>query len=91
MDTANRFRAANEQIAEKAKVLSFPTKVPFLCECADDACTELLPLDLDEYDRVRAEPAHLVTVPGHPVGESASVVDANDRFSVVAEIAPREA
>ena len=72
-------------------MLSFPTKVPFLCECADDGCTELLPLDLDEYDRVRAEPAHRVTLPGHPVADTASVVDENERFVVVAATPPSEA
>ena len=86
VDNPNHFRVANDQIADTARITSFPANVPFLCECADDACTQVLPLGLDEYETVRAEPARRVTLPGHPTGDGASVVEENERFALVDDL-----
>ena len=45
------FREANERIGAAAGVYDVATPVPFICECADPACTEVVRLELD-----RAQP-----------------------------------
>jgi hypothetical protein len=61
------FREANEEIAERR--LDLPAAegaTPFLCECEDESCTEIVRLDLDDYERVRADEAQFVIAVGHP-------------------------
>jgi hypothetical protein len=66
------FREANEQIRAKASEYDAPVeRVPFLCECPVPSCTEILRLTLPEYERVRANPAHFFTVPGHERADEA--------------------
>ena len=50
--------------------------VPFLCECDDDACRELISLPLTHYDRLRADSPYLVA-DGHvaPDGDPVWVRD----------------
>jgi hypothetical protein len=43
------FRNANERISAAAGVYDVDMPVPFICECADRACSEILRLELDEY------------------------------------------
>jgi hypothetical protein len=60
------FRDANEQIAERrAELDSFAGPTPFLCECEDEACTEIVRLSDEDYRRIRADPLAFVIVPGH--------------------------
>jgi hypothetical protein len=61
------FREANERIAaRRAELPAVEGRTPFLCECEDDTCTELVRLTLEEYRRVRADPTRFVVVRGHP-------------------------
>lgn len=61
------FRDANEQIAtRRAELSAVEGKTPFLCECEDDRCTEIVRLSPEEYEAVRAVPTHFVIVHGHP-------------------------
>ena len=83
METYSRFQDANERIAARAKELSFEGRVPFLCECDDERCTHVVALGLDEYEGVRSREGRVVTLPGHPVGEGAEVVEEGDRFTLV--------
>jgi hypothetical protein len=80
------FRDANEGIEESAQRLGLEEGlVPFLCECADERCTEILSLNLAEYEEVRRHPARFVNVPGHDrsAGPWARVVEDHGRFHVV--------
>jgi hypothetical protein len=65
------FRDANAKIAERRDRLDAGARLtPFLCECEDERCTEIVRLARDEYERVRSDPAWFVVVPGHPtIGE----------------------
>ena len=65
------FRDANERIAERRDDLELVDGLtPFLCECEDETCTEIVRLDVSDYRRVRREPFTFVVVPGHPtIGE----------------------
>jgi hypothetical protein len=61
-------RTQNTRIAASARWHHFGdvARVPFLCECEDDACRELITLSLTEYDRLRADSLYLVA-DGHAV------------------------
>jgi hypothetical protein len=78
------FREANEQI-EAASIGAFTEGIPFICECAEESCTTLVRLSLDEYERVRAEPKHFLNAPGHEsaAGPHAEVVERHEGYVVV--------
>jgi hypothetical protein len=60
---------------------------PFLCECADPACHELILLTLDEYAHVRTNPARFAILPHHEARHSFEhVEETHDRFSVVEKV-----
>jgi len=81
------FRNANEMIEERAESLDFEP-APFLCECADETCTQIIRLTLQEYEEIRSEPTHFVNVPGHQVtaGPHARVVTEREGYVIVEKV-----
>jgi hypothetical protein len=81
------FREANEKIEKTARRAGVES-VPFICECAEPHCTEIVYLSLGEYERVRAEPTHFVNVPGHDASAMGYVriVERHDGYVVVEKI-----
>jgi hypothetical protein len=79
------FREANESIGEAARDHRFDQPVPFICECADPACTTIINVELHEYERVRANPTWFFDAPGHYRASQgyADVVDRRDGYDVV--------
>jgi hypothetical protein len=61
------FRAANDQIEAAAVDHGFGRNgaVPFLCECSDPHCTQIIRLSLAEYDHVRSNARWFVHAEGH--------------------------
>jgi hypothetical protein len=82
------FREANEHIAERADVYGIDGLVPFICECAEESCTEVVRLTLDEYAHVRADGAHFLNVRGHVAAAQghARVVEDRERYTVVEKV-----
>jgi hypothetical protein len=76
------FREANEKISAKGDALDFVGKIPFLCECEEPKCTEVLSLEADEYERARSNPRYFVLSPGHET-RGAQPVESNERFTIV--------
>ena len=76
------FRDANEKISAKGDDLDFVGRIPFLCECEEPSCTNVLLLEHDEYERARSNPRQFVLSPGHET-RGAQPVEANDRFTIV--------
>lgn len=80
------FRSANERIELEAEAIgAVGGTVPFVCECPDPSCTDLVELTLLEYEDVRAGPTRFFCVPGHEavaVQASAAVV-VEERENVV--------
>jgi len=78
------FRRANEELKGKAEELGLldeqPT--PYICECGDARCAEVLMLTRAEYEHVRSHAKRFFVVPGHD-GPGEHVVDRNETFSVV--------
>jgi len=81
------FRSANEGIEEKAEELDVDP-APFLCECAEESCTEVILLSLSEYEEIRSEPTHFFNVPGHQVtaGPHAKVVAERNGYVIVQKL-----
>jgi hypothetical protein len=71
-------RLRNEHIAAAARINRFDRQiaVPFVCECSEHRCEELIRLTLGQFDSARSESDYLVA-PGHQV-ESARIVRVRD-------------
>lgn len=85
------FREANEQIRGTIHSLDFPDDdpelFPFLCECADPACTQVIRLTLDEYRHVRDNGARFAIAHHHEARPSFErVQETHDRFCVVEKV-----
>jgi hypothetical protein len=63
------FRDANEKIATAAGKYELVERVPFICECATESCTEIVRLSLAEYEEVRSAPTRFFVSPGHQACE----------------------
>jgi hypothetical protein len=61
-----RFRHSNERLRRTAAHIRFEPsdRVPFLCECADRDCFEVVMLSLEEYDRCARIRAGFSSWPG---------------------------
>jgi hypothetical protein len=80
------FRRANEHLEERFRALGAEGLTPFLCECGDAGCTRTIRLLLDEYDAVRAHPAHFAIIPGHQIHAAERLVEQNERYDVVEKV-----
>jgi len=79
------FRDANEQIQLRARELNFDERVPFICECGEPSCKEIIRLTLEEYEQARAEGTRFFVVPGHEVnaGPGVEIVVRSDDHLVI--------
>ena len=60
------FRSANDEIELEAQSFqSRGEKVPFVCECPDLSCTDIVELTLYDYEYIRTGPTRFFVVPGH--------------------------
>jgi len=50
------FREANERIEAAADKMDLVGPVPFICECPDRTCTQIVRVTLDGYEDVRQHP-----------------------------------
>ena len=84
--TQSAFRDVNEQLEAKADELGFGARpTPYLCECEDERCTDVMGLTRAEYEDVRAHPRRFVLVSGHQQSDARLVQEAL-RFTVVEKI-----
>ena len=80
------FRAVNERIRELGARFG-SEGFEFICECADETCTERVRLTLEQYDHIRALARRFVVVSGHeatPLVER--VIFRSPQFSIVHKI-----
>jgi hypothetical protein len=84
------FRDANDGIEVSAIKHRFDRDqpVPFICECSDQRCTEIVILTLEEYRQVRGNDRWFVHALGHEesVEGVVSTVERHPRFVVVEKI-----
>lgn len=77
----NTFRAANERIAEHRAELNIPDATPYVCECWDLACRELVSISPSEYALVRGKDNRYIVTRGHEHGEA--LITGTDEWSIV--------
>jgi len=60
----------------------------FICECANEACSEQVPMTVAEYERVRQERNRFVVAAGeeHLWPDVELVVEKNDRYWIVEKL-----
>src|SRR5689334_717562 len=76
------FRDANERIRAAERELDPPLeRVPYLCECDDVQCRELVRLTAPEYERIRADGATFAIIRGH--SSDGEVVEEHEDYVVV--------
>ena len=77
------FRAVNERIEGTQSGQAVAGYFDFICECGDKDCIEQVSLTLVEYERIRSDSVQFVVLPGHEDAEIESIVQKDERFSVV--------
>ena len=62
--------------------------LPFICECAEGSCTEVLQIPREEYERGRSDSRFFLNAPGHQAaaGGWAEVVERHAGYVVVEKI-----
>jgi len=77
------FRHVNESLEEKREELELGGRTPFLCECGDESCTELISLTLSQYEHVRSRPTWFVVADEHDT--RAETVEQHDGYVIVSK------
>jgi hypothetical protein len=80
------FRLGNERLRTAVEAnarVPEASRIPFLCECADEFCNGRVDLRLDEWEGVAAKPSHFVVVAGHPRSEGEKLVGTLDGYDIV--------
>jgi hypothetical protein len=86
-----RFRDINERLeADLRRLPADGEPVHFVCECGNVECAASVPLTIDEYERVRADPVLFAVLPGHEIADVEDVVARTDRYVIVRKKAPSQ-
>ncbi len=86
----DRFRQLNEQIEPmNASHAWFDPSAPdWVCECANEECTQAVTLSVADYEAVRAVPTHFFVAPSsdHLVAGVERVVERHETYWVVEKV-----
>jgi hypothetical protein len=77
------FREVNERVRGVSREFGDPEGVEFVCECGEASCTRRVRMSLAPYERMRADPALFVVLPGHELPDVETVVEQNEDYAVV--------
>jgi hypothetical protein len=75
------FREANEKLGLKRQELDIDGLTPFLCECGDPTCTDLVRLSLEQYEHVRTHANWFLLATGHDA-HNARQVEEHDGYVI---------
>lgn len=84
--TQSLFRSINERIVPLNKMFSITTRIDdYVCECADETCTEPIGMSVDEYEAIRAKGNRFAVAPGddHVWRDVQTITEQRDRYWVV--------
>ena len=73
-------------IVTAARRLPEGERAPFICECAEPSCRDVVRLTLAEYESVRAHATRFVVVPGHDRGAVTEQVASGPGYVVVQKL-----
>lgn len=78
------FRRANEQIRAAVEQHDPPfDHLPFICECSDESCTQIIRVALEKYCAVRQNPRRFLVAEGHGDDDGGVVVERASGYAVV--------
>jgi hypothetical protein len=80
------FRQVNEEIEALGPAADRQRTLHIVCECGDLRCTENLDVRLNDYERVRANSALFIVLPGHEIPTAEDVVETQKKFYVVRKL-----
>ena len=82
------FREANDRIRAAAEEHEVDAPIPFLCECADEPCREIVRLSLRAYADVRVSASWFFVATGHQaaMGRHGRVIADHGAYLVVEKI-----
>ena len=84
------FRDVNERVNDVNKAHGlWVTLSDWICECADETCTQSIELTPQQYEEVRADPTHFVVAPSaeHVVSDAERIIEQHPRYWVVSKVA----
>ena len=84
-------REANEHMAASFERLGLDGPRAFVCECRDSACMEIVYMTLAEFRAIESSDGRHVVVHRHGPERDEELVEANERYAVVALIPVRAA
>jgi hypothetical protein len=76
------FREVNQRIVELSENWA-GGEFHIICECAAIGCQAMLPMRIEDYQRVRAYPRRFFIFPGHDFPEIEDIVEQHDTYQVV--------
>jgi hypothetical protein len=78
------FRHGNERLHSAVHhQVSDDSRVPFLCECADEFCDGRVELRMEQWEGIARRPQHYVMVSGHLRSEGENIVGSLDGYDIV--------
>jgi hypothetical protein len=83
------FREVNERLMDRKRddpAWALPS--PWICECAEETCTERIEMSALEYEQLRSDPRHFAVVPNeeHVSLDVERIVEKRDQYWVVEKI-----
>jgi formate-nitrite transporter family protein len=85
----SRARTSNDRLRRAADSHRFrrEDRVPFLCECGDENCYEIVMITIEDYEHIRVHPTWFLLVAGHENDATQErIVDAEQGYAVVEKI-----
>jgi hypothetical protein len=89
--TQSLFRDVNQRVREiNATFAEFVPLGDWICECANNGCTQRIELTTREYEEVRGDPAAFAVAPtdDHVFQQIEDVVERKERYWVVQKTGP---
>ena len=83
------FREVNERIEPLNEAFTMINRLTdFVCECANEACTDMIALSIEEYESVRAQANRFAVAPEdvHVWPDVERIVEKRERYWVVEKV-----
>jgi hypothetical protein len=81
------FREVNERLRELGEGFSLVSEeAEFVCECANQSCTERIRMPLAVYEEIRSDPKRFFVIAGHEEPEFEKVVEERDGYLIVEKL-----
>ena len=77
------FRQANESLRTVFEDAPGDGAYPFLCECGERRCTEVVCISLETYATIRENPRRFLILTGHKQLDSERIVDSGEGYEIV--------